>query len=105
MLVLNPGAPEDRVTAVMERVQRIITEQSGSILKQEQWGVKRLAYPIKHLQEGNYVYTQFDAGPAVGRELDTTLLVMDEVLRYLIVKLEPVKPKRPIRRKLKTAQP
>lgn len=92
-IVFNPAAAEDRVAAVMDRVQRIITEQSGSILKQENQGIKKLSYPIKHLQEGNYMYTQFQGGPQTGHELSTNLRVSDDVMRYLVVDTHVKRPK------------
>lgn len=95
-VIFNPAAAEERVAAVMDRVQRIITEQSGTILKQENQGIRKLAYPIKRLQEGNYVLTQFQAGPRTGHELDSALRVSDDVVRHLMVDLH-VKPPKPFK--------
>ena len=95
-VIFSPAAAEERVAAVMDRVQRIITEQSGSIIKQENWGIRRLAYPIRHLQEGNFVYAQFQGGPKTGQELDSALRVTDEVVRHLVVNLH-VKPPKPFK--------
>lgn len=82
------------MTTVLERVQRIITEHTGTIGKQDLWGLRKLAYPIKHMNEGNYVHLQFQVEQlAVGRELNTLLRVTDDLLRYLLVELDVRPPK------------
>lgn len=104
-MILSPAASEERVTALLDRAQRIITDHQGSVAKQEQWGLRRLAYPIKHLQEGNYVYTQFQVEQlGVGRELENVLRVSDDVLRYLLVELDVREPKRRVPRRAPAAR-
>ncbi len=97
------------MNTVMERVQRIITEHTGTIVKHDLWGLRKLAYPIKHMNEGNYVHLQFQVEQlAVGRELNTLLRVTDDLLRYLMVELDvrPPKarvPRRPLARQAAAA--
>ncbi|MBM3946397.1 MAG: 30S ribosomal protein S6 [SAR202 cluster bacterium] len=105
-VIFSPAASEERVTALLDRLQRIITDHQGAVAKQEQWGLRRLAHPIKHLQEGNYVYTQFQAeNVAVGRELGSILRVSDDVLRHLIVELEIRHPKPRVPRRAPVNRP
>jgi small subunit ribosomal protein S6 len=85
--VFSPAASEERVNVVMARIQRSITENGGSIVKQDQWGIRRLAYPIRHFNEGNYILTQYTAEPKVCREIQDFLGVTDEAIRYLNVEL------------------
>lgn len=98
--MFSPAALEERVNTVLERVQRIIAEHTGTVGKQDLWGLRKLAYPIKHMNEGNYVHLQFQAEQlAVGRELNTLLRVTDDLLRYLLVEMDvrPPKPRVPRR--------
>lgn len=98
--MFSPAALEERVNTVLERVQRIITDHTGTIGKQDLWGLRKLAYPIKHMNEGNYVHLQFQAEQlTVGRELNTLLRVTDDLLRYLLVEMDvrPPKPRVPRR--------
>jgi small subunit ribosomal protein S6 len=52
----------------------------------EKWGKKKLAYPIKHFLEGNYVLTRFKVSPAQCKELEANLKITEEVLRHLLIK-------------------
>ena len=72
-----------------------VTERGGSISNQETWGVRRLAYPIQRLQEGNYLLTQFVLDPAQVLELDRTLVASEDVLRHLVIKIDKPEPKEP----------
>ena len=94
VLVLNPEVDETGVAAVVERVHSFITERGGAITHQESWGNKRLAYPIKRAQQGNYMLTQFTSDPRAARELEASLRGAGEVIRYLLVKREAVAPRK-----------
>jgi|SRR5579884_2825960 small subunit ribosomal protein S6 len=92
MLVLRPDLAEDRSSAVLERVTRQIQESGGQIVKVAPWGRRRLAYEIQHYREGVYQIILFEAPPESIRELEKTILITEEVLRHLVVRLErPVK--------------
>ena len=88
VMVLTPEASEDQATAIVERVANFIAENGGSVSEQQNWGVRRLAYPIRRFQEGNYVLTRFamEAGDVL--ELDRTLKASEDVLRHLLTKVD-----------------
>jgi small subunit ribosomal protein S6 len=92
MLVLRPDAPEDRIQAVLEKTTRQVTDGGGQIVKAAPWGRRRLAYPIDRYREGSYHIIHFDAPADVIGELERTLLITEEVLRHLIVRVD-----RPVR--------
>jgi small subunit ribosomal protein S6 len=92
MLVVRPDVPEDRVQAILDRSTRAITGAEGQIVKVSPWGRRRLAYPIERYREGSYHIIHFDAPAEVIAELERTLLITEEVLRHLVVRVE-----RPIR--------
>ncbi len=64
------------------------TGRGGTIANTERWGKRKLAYPIKHSLEGNYVLIKCKLKPASSRELEANLGISEEVLRHLLVKLE-----------------
>ena len=70
------------------KVNRFITGKGGTISDTEQWGKRRLAYPIKHFTDGRYFLIKFNMGPAFGRELEASLKISEEVLRHLLIKSE-----------------
>jgi small subunit ribosomal protein S6 len=88
MLVLRPDAPEERIQAVLEKVTRQLIEGGGQIVKAAPWGRRRLAYPIDRYREGSYHILHFDAPPEAIGELERTLLITEEVLRHLVVRVE-----------------
>lgn len=95
MLVFRPDVPDDRLTAVIERLTRQIGEAGGQIVKIAPWGRRRLAYPIEHFREGSYHIVLFDAPPSAIIELERSLLITEEVLRHLVTRVErPVRPAR-----------
>lgn len=85
--VFSPAVDESRVNGVLERVQRLVVSKQGTIVKQEGWGTKRLAYPIQRFREGNYFLTQFQADPEVTEEIESALRVSEEVIRHLLVRV------------------
>ena len=86
VLVISPETGEEEATGAVDRVHRFITERGGSVTNQEQWGVRRLAYPIQGYYEGNYVLTEFTSEPTLAGELEANLVSTAEVIRHLLVK-------------------
>ena len=88
VLVFSPEVAEDGLEAAIGRVNQFITD-SGSIPPTvEQWGKRRLAYPIKHFMEGSYVLTRFKLKPKLTKELEANLQISEEVLRHLLIRLD-----------------
>ena len=96
MLVLRPDAPDDRTQAVIDRTTRQIATSGGQIVKVAPWGRRRLAYPIDRYREGSYHIVLFEAPPEAILELERGLLITEEVLRHLVVRIE--RPVRAMRR-------
>jgi small subunit ribosomal protein S6 len=92
MLVLRPDAPDDRAQAVIDRTTRQIATSGGQIVKVAPWGRRRLAYPIQRYREGSYHIVLFEAPAEAITELEHGLLITEEVLRHLVVRVE-----RPVR--------
>ncbi|MCJ7807319.1 MAG: 30S ribosomal protein S6 [Dehalococcoidia bacterium] len=87
-VVISPSVADDEVTATLEKkVSQFITERGGSITEVKPWGRKKLAYPIKNHNEGNYVLTIFKMDPKLTAELESSLELSEEILRHLLVRL------------------
>lgn len=96
MLVLRPDAPDDRSQAVIDRTTRQVVDSGGQIVKVAPWGRRRLAYPIGRYREGSYHIVLFEAPSEAVVELERGLLITDDVLRHMVVRVE--RPPRPVRR-------
>jgi small subunit ribosomal protein S6 len=92
MLVLRPDAPDDRSQAVIDRTTRQITASGGQIVKVAPWGRRRLAYAIDRYREGSYHIVLFEAPADAILELERGLLITEEVIRHLVIRIE-----RPVR--------
>jgi small subunit ribosomal protein S6 len=83
-VLLDPEVPEERRTAVVDRVK----SQIGATLKGDaDWGMRRLSYEIDHRREAQYHLFQFEADPEVLTQLDRSLSIEDTVLRHRIIRL------------------
>ena len=96
--VLAPDLPEDAVTTTTERVSSLITNRGGEITKVDNWGRRRLAYPIRRHHDGLYTIMRFRLESNLTDELDRNLRLTEQVLRHLIVHAEEVPAPRTIRR-------
>jgi small subunit ribosomal protein S6 len=84
MFVLDPALDDDKKAAAVEAVKAVIAG-SGEVTEVNEWGLRKLAYPILKKTEGYYVVMQFDAEPELPRELDRRLRINDNFLRHIIV--------------------
>jgi small subunit ribosomal protein S6 len=85
--IVNPDAAEDALENRVNNISQYITGKEGVVDAVDKWGKKRLAYPIKHFQEGNYVLTKFKMSPAHCKELEANLRISEDVIRHLLVKV------------------
>ncbi len=87
VIIVSPEMSDETLDATIEKVSRLITGRGGALTDTQKWGKRRLAYPIKHLLEGNYVLLKCKMKPASSRELEATLRITEEVVRHLLVKV------------------
>jgi len=88
MLIVSPEVMDEALDATVDRISRLITEKGGTVSNVEQWGKRRLAYPIGHFSEGTYVLTRFESKPDLGKELEAKLLISEDILRHLLIRIE-----------------
>ena len=80
---------EDNVRAeIVEKAKAYVTRYEGVIGQVEEWGKRRLAYEIAHQREGYYYFIHFEAEPTAPSEIESHVRIMDNVLRYLIVRTD-----------------
>ncbi|MDO8614249.1 MAG: 30S ribosomal protein S6 [Dehalococcoidia bacterium] len=91
VMVVSPEVGDEGLPATVERVSQFIQERGGEIRTVDQWGRRRLAYPIRRFTEAFYVVTHFALDPQAVRALEGNLDLAEDVLRHLVVRLEEVK--------------
>ena len=87
-LVLNAKIEDDERAATVEKIKEMIAKFGGTVTNVDEWGKKRLAYEIQKMREGYYYFIQFEAETTAPAEIERHMRIMDNVLRYLVVKKE-----------------
>ena len=87
MVVVNPDIVEEALTATIEKVNQSIVGMGGTVTEVNQLGRRRLAYPINHFEEGNYILTRFKLEPGLAAEVESGLLLSTDILRHLLIRL------------------
>jgi len=87
-VVLNAKLEEDDKVASLDKVKALIERFGGQITNVDDWGKKRLAYEIQKMNEGFYYFIQFDAEANAPAEIESRIRIMDNVIRYLIVRAD-----------------
>ena len=87
--ILSPEVSEEQTRAILDRVEQVVANHGGQIVRVNQWGRRRLGYPIERHRDGFYVFIDMILTPENVIELDRTLKVSEEVLRHLIKRRDP----------------
>ena len=84
MLITSAALDEEATAALVGKFKTLI-ENNGTIDSIDEWGKRRLAYPINDMNEGYYVLIEFESKPEFPHELDRIYNITDGIMRSLIV--------------------
>ena len=87
-VVVSAKIEDEERAAVVDKCKALIERFGGTITNVDDWGQKRLAYEIQKMKEGFYYFIQFEAESSAPAEIESRIRIMDNVLRYLVVKNE-----------------
>ncbi|MBA2284834.1 MAG: 30S ribosomal protein S6 [Ktedonobacteraceae bacterium] len=87
--ILNPEVSEEQTRAILDRINQIVATYGGQVVKVNQWGRRRLAYPIERNRDGIYVFIDMILATRTIPELERTLKVSEEVLRHMLKRRDP----------------
>ena len=88
VFILNPDLSETQIEEAVQKYIDLIKSQKGSISNQENWGLKKLAYPIENKKSGFYHLFEFAASSDAVPALEVEFRRDERVMRYLTVKLD-----------------
>ncbi len=95
MYVIDTALEEGARSELINRFSNIVTANGGNVDRVDEWGKRRLAYPINYKNEGYYVLMYMTAPADLPRELERNLQIAESVLRYLVIRFEgPIPAKR-----------
>ena len=87
MYIINPQLEDEAIKGIVERFKNLV-ESQAQLVSIDEWGKRKLAYPIEKINEGYYVLMEFSAEPDFPQELERVFRITDGVMKYLIVKQE-----------------
>ena len=85
IFVIDATKTEEEITALVEKFKSLI-EKYGEIESVDEWGKRRLAYPINDLNEGYYVLVKFNAPAKFVSELERIFGITEGIMRSIVVK-------------------
>ncbi len=85
--IVRPDIADENVGDVTDRIGQWISTQGGEVTKTDVWGRRRMAYPIRDFREGNYIISQVRLDTRATTEVERSLKLSEDVLRYLLVRV------------------
>ncbi|MGA1493777.1 MAG: 30S ribosomal protein S6 [Rhodothermales bacterium] len=87
--IVNSVISDEQVKDMVSRITAYVTENGGDIIEVDEWGARRLAFPIQKKRNGYYVNMYFTAPVDMFPRLERTLEIDDNILRYLTLRMDP----------------
>ena len=88
MYIIRPDMEQEDCDSVIKRFSEQIEKDGGKIGQMDVWGKRRLAYPIKHFEEGYYILCDFEGDNRTIDELTRTMTMADDIIRFKILRKE-----------------
>lgn len=86
--IINPNVEQDEIKSLVEKFKTLIETEGGKVSEIQEWGMKRLAYPIKKLEQGYYVLVNFESESTLIEELERIYRITDEVVKFITIRKE-----------------
>jgi len=86
--IISPEVDEEGVSKIVDKVTQSINSRGGTVEEIKNWGIRKLAYPIRKFMEADYVLARFKLMPNSIKELEGEISASGDILRYLVVKAE-----------------
>ncbi len=88
VFILTPVLSDEQAKEAVAKFKKVLTDKGAEILNEENWGLKKMAYPIQKKSTGFYFLVEFQAEPTVVDKLEVAYRRDERVLRFITVKLD-----------------
>jgi len=88
VFIADPTYTDEEVDELIKGYEQVVTAAGGKFVKIEKWGKRRLAYSIRHHEEGIYVLMMLECPATLVKELDRRFRMNDRILRHMAVRVE-----------------
>jgi small subunit ribosomal protein S6 len=87
IFIVRPSLSDEDTSKLIDKLKGVV-EKSGTVLKLENWGKKKLAYEVKRERKGTFVYLNFQSKGDLISELERSYRLEDSVIKFLTVRME-----------------
>ena len=88
VFILTPVLSDDQMKETVEKFKKVLTDNGGNIENEENWGLRKLAYPIENKNTGFYTLIEFEGEPAIVDKLEIAYRRDEKVIRFLTFRLD-----------------
>ena len=88
VFILTPVLSDDQMKEAVEKFKDVLVQNGAEIVNEEQWGLKKLAYPIQKKSTGFYCLLEFKGEPTIVKKLDVAFRRDERVIRFLTFRLD-----------------
>ena len=88
VFILTPVLSDVQMKEAVAKFTKVLTDNEATIVNTEEWGMKKLAYPIQKKTSGFYVLIEFDGDPTIVKKLETAFRRDDAIMRFLVFRLD-----------------
>jgi len=88
VFIARQDVPTTQVEALTNQFSELVTGLGGTVSKKEYWGLRSLAYRVKKNRKGHYTLLNIDAPPAAVKELERTMSINEDIIRFLTVRVD-----------------
>jgi small subunit ribosomal protein S6 len=88
IFIVRPNLTDDETAKIIEKMTGILEKSGGSLVRQENWGKKKLAYEVRRERKGTYVYLNFTSSGQVVDELERSFRFEDSVIKFMTVRVD-----------------
>ena len=88
VFILTPVLSDDQMKETVDKFKKVLTDNGGNIENEENWGLRKLAYPIENKNTGFYTLIEFEGDPTIVGKLETAFRRDEKVIRFLTFRLD-----------------
>ena len=88
VFIARQDVPATQVEALTNQFTELVAAQGGTVPKKEYWGLRSLTFRIKKNRKGHYTLLNIDAPPAAVKELERTMSINEDIIRFLTVRVD-----------------
>ena len=103
VFILTPVLSDDQMKETVEKFKKVLTDNGATIENEENWGLRKLAYPIENKNTGFYTLIEFEGEPTIVDKLEIAFRRDEKVIRFLTFRLDKYAAEYAVKRRAKYA--